>query len=353
MLTKSDLQSFLQCPRKLWLEHRRPDLIPRDDPTLYRRAGDGRIVGDMARKQLGPDIVFPPHQDDQKTAVEKALAMLTAAPGQPAAEFPMARDGLFARADALVPKDLGYALRETKASTFPLKGDKVTTDKPEDHHVDDLAIQSWVMQGAGITMAKAELNLLDSQWRYPGGEDFGGLFRQLDVTAEALARAAKVPDWIAGAQTSLADDMPRTQTGRQCKDPYPCPFGEFCRPFDDPGPEHPIELLPDSAGKSLAKKLRETKGYTSILEPTPEELTGKLAPLFRRIQAAHCTGKAVFEDACVEQIRSLAYPRYYFDFEGIDFPVPQWPGLRSYEAAPFQWSCHIERRPGVFEHAEF
>lgn len=41
MLTKSDLQSFLQCPRKLWLEHRRPDLIPTDDPTIYRRATDG------------------------------------------------------------------------------------------------------------------------------------------------------------------------------------------------------------------------------------------------------------------------------------------------------------------------
>jgi hypothetical protein len=47
------------------------------------------------------------------------------------------------------------------------------------------------------------------------------------------------------------------------------------------------------------------------------------------------------------------YPRYFFDFEGIDLPVPRWRGVRPYEHIPFQWSCHIERTPGVFEHGEF
>ena len=37
----------------------------------------------------------------------------------------------------------GYVLQETKASTFPLKSDKVTLGKPKEHHLDDLAIQAW------------------------------------------------------------------------------------------------------------------------------------------------------------------------------------------------------------------
>jgi hypothetical protein len=61
----------------------------------------------------------------------------------------------------------------------------------------------------------------------------------------------------------------------------------------------------------------------------------------------------VFEDACVALVRALPYPRYFFDFEGIDFPVPRWAGVRPYEQVPFQWSCHIERRPGEFTHLEF
>lgn len=68
MLSKSDIQSFLQCPRKLWLEHNKPDLIPTDDPTLYRRATDGNIVGEKARERLGPDYVWPPRGEDQLTA---------------------------------------------------------------------------------------------------------------------------------------------------------------------------------------------------------------------------------------------------------------------------------------------
>ena len=60
MLSKSDLQSLLQCPRKLWLGHNKPDLIATDDPTFYRRATDGNIVGEKARERLGPDYLWPP-----------------------------------------------------------------------------------------------------------------------------------------------------------------------------------------------------------------------------------------------------------------------------------------------------
>lgn len=52
-------------------------------------------------------------------------------------------------------------------------------------------------------------------------------------------------------------------------------------------------------------------------------------------------------------INAFPYPRYFFDFEGIDLPVPRWRGVRPYEQIPFQWSCHIERSHGVFEHGEF
>jgi len=52
MLTKSDVQSLLQCPRKLWLEHWRVDLLLEDEPNTYRRTIDGNIVGEKARDQL-------------------------------------------------------------------------------------------------------------------------------------------------------------------------------------------------------------------------------------------------------------------------------------------------------------
>ncbi|WP_316980095.1 DUF2779 domain-containing protein [Shumkonia mesophila] len=354
MLTKSDLQSFLQCSRKLWLERHRPELIPVGNSSSHRREFDGNIVGEKARLQLGAEFIWPASQGTRESAAEEAKRLLDASPDRPAAEVPMLEGGVYARADALVPIGPGYALRETKASSFPLKGDKVTPASPKEHHLEDIAIQAWVMTQEGIPLARAELNLLNNQWRYPGGDDYGGLFRQLDVTAQIAPLMDHVPQWRDEAEGVVAaDDMPVLTTGRQCSEPYKCPFDVFCAELDPAGPEHPIELLPDAAGKSLARKLKEAKGYVSILEPAPEELTGKQADLYRRIQEAHRTGKGILVPGSTERMAELPYPRYFFDFEGIDLPVPRWPGTRPYEQIAFQWSCHIERVLGEFEHAEF
>lgn len=353
MLTKSELQSYLQCARKLWLERNRPELIPKDEPTLYRRATDGNIVGGKAREQLGRHSLSPEGGEDKTLAAASAMKLLRDNPNKAAAEVPMVHSGLYARADALVPDGKGYVLRETKSSTFPLKKDKTTPDAPEEHHVDDVAIQAWVMEGMGLPKQRAELNLLNNQWRYPGDGHYEGLFRQLDITADVDARKAQVPGWIKQAEAVLDGDMPTVSTGRHCTKPYDCAFIAHCRALDPPGPEHPIELLPDSAGKGLAKKLRDSKGYVSLLEVKPEEFTGTQADLYRRMQRAHRAGQPILEIGSGAELEGLPYPRYYFDFEGIDFPVPRWKGIRPYEHVPFQWSCHIERSPGQFDHAEF
>jgi hypothetical protein len=340
-LSKSDLAAFRQCPRRLWLEKHAPEKADRGDATTWRRARDGAIVGEKARELLGADVVWG-----------------AANPSRPAVEVTLTRDGLAARADALIPLASGYILKETKSSTFPLKPDKLTADKMDTHLLDDIAIQMWVMAGTNLPLARAELNLLDNQWRYPGNGDYHGLFRPWVVDESIRARVDQVPLWLAAAQQVLAGAMPAIVTGKQCTTPYPCPFFTHCKPLDPPGPEHPIELLPGSAGKKLARKLRESKGYVSLLEPEPSELTGKDAALYRRMQRAHRSGEAVLEADSHVALAALAWPRYYLDFEGIDLPVPRWAGLRPYEHVPFQWSCHIEREDRefdrrVFEHREF
>jgi CRISPR/Cas system-associated exonuclease Cas4 (RecB family) len=353
MLTKSDLLSFIQCRKKLWLEKHRPDLNPPSDQGAQRRAADGNLVGETARELLGEDRIWPKTGDDKPVAADRAWSEIRAARGKPAVEVPMVNGQLYARADAVLPAPRGYVLRETKASTFPLKGDKVTAGKPEPHHVDDVAIQAWAFKGSGEKLARSELNLLNNRWRYPGRGDYSGLFRQLDVTSEVNQRVRDVPKILKAAVSTLAGKMPKISTGPHCDKPYECPFKESCSASEPPGPEHPIELLPDLAGKNLAAKLKAQKGYESLLDPKPSELTGTQSALYRRMQRAHRTGKGILEPEAAGVLGALPYPRFYFDFEAIDLPVPRWIGTRPYEHVPFQWSCHIERKPGVLEHASF
>lgn len=353
MLTKSDLQSYLQCPRKLWLERNQPDLKDRDDSAARRRIFDGNVVGEKARAQLGDGFLWPPAKEDPFAAAEAARELLEQAPESAAAEVPLLRAGVYARADALVPKEGKYILRETKASTFPLKKDKVTPGSPEECHLNDVAIQAWVMSGSSLQMTGCELNLLDNRWRYPGNGDYSGLFRQMEVSSEIAKRLDSVQSWVEQAEAALNGGMPDQRIGKHCGAPYECQFQSYCGALEPMLEEHPIELLPDKPGKDLARKLRETKGYVSLLEPKPEEFTGKQADLYRRIQRAHRSGQGILEPGTVQIMRGLPYPRYFFDFEGVNLPVPRWIGVRPYEQIPFQWSCHIERAAGVFDHAEF
>lgn len=358
MITKSHVQSYLQCPRRLWLEINDPgDLVAKDAQAL-RRANDGEMVGAKAREAVGPDAIWPASNEDKATACKLALEQLAANPASSGVEVPLTTGDFYARTDALIPAFHGhYILQETKASSFPLKDDKVTPGKPESHHIDDIAIQSWALMEAGVQMERAELNLLDNQWRYPGNGDYAGLFKQLDVTEQVFERRSYVKDWVDGARATISlKELPPAQTGSRCKKPHDCPFAERCAALEPTGEEHPVTLLPDVGGKALAKKLA-AKGMVSLVE-TPEDVLvgsdeGKTL-LYQRIRRAHKCGEPILDIAAREVIDALPYPRFYFDFEGIDLAIPIWKGVRPFEQMPFQWSCHIQRAEDApFEHAEF
>jgi hypothetical protein len=329
------------------------DLVPDEDIGAERRKREGIMVGDLARKLLGPNVIWPQSEATKEDAAQLAKDQLQANPNAPAVEVPMFFNDFYSRADALIPEAGGYVLRETKASSFPLKKDKVTPDKPEEEHILDLAIQAYTMEQSGLPMARAELNLINNQWRYPGNNDYSGMFRIMDVTTPVREMVDSIPIMIVEAKRTVAGPMPNQVTGKQCSKPHSCPFVGFCEKLDPPKPPHPIELLPDAPGKKLAKKLKESLGYVSLLDPKPHEFTGSAAGLYLRMQEAHRTGKPYLSKDSGDELVDLPFPRYYFDFEGIDLAIPQWEGVRPYEQIPFQWSCHIERAPGVFEQAEF
>lgn len=353
MLTKSDVHSVLQCPRKLWLEKKKPDVASTADPGEQRRKQDGIEVGNLARKALGTNVIWAMPDADPVDAANNAKTLLLTMPVAPMVEVPLVYQDFYSRADAILPGVRGHILVETKASTFPLKDDKVTPAKPEAEYVADAAIQAWTMEQSGIAVEAIKLNLLNSQWTYPGNDDYRQMFREMDVTEEARALFAEVPVWIQTAKKVLKGRMPKVVTGTQCSKPQGCQFQEYCQSIDPPKPAHPIEMLPDVGGKNLAKKLKATKGYVSLLEPQPEELTGANSRLYVRMQTAHRTGSAILEKTSADKLASLPYPRFFLDFEGVDLAVPRWKGVRPYEQIPFQWACHIERTPGQFEFGEF
>lgn len=132
--------------------------------------------------------------------------------------------------------------------------------------------------------------------------------------------------------------------GPQCTSPFACPFYEYCL---GPQPEMPVTWLP--GGATAVNRLIDA-GYNDIREIPEDFLTNDLA---ERCRSATVTGQYFLDPAAGEQLSTLGWPRYYFDFETIAPAVPRFAGTRPYRAQAFQWSCHVEYEDGTLEHREF
>src|SRR4029077_18688976 len=59
-------------------------------------------------------------------------------------------------------------------------------------------------------------------------------------------------------------------------------------------------------------------------------------------------------DGLKAQLATLRYPIAYLDFETINPAIPRFAETHPYQQIPFQWSAHIQQRPGSEpQHHEF
>jgi hypothetical protein len=139
---------------------------------------------------------------------------------------------------------------------------------------------------------------------------------------------------------------PDIEPGSQCTNPFTCEFYDHC---NKPPPMDHVENLPGISAKNL-KKLAAL-GIESIADiPKDFPLTD------RQKRAWECakTGKPWFGKGLKEALAGLRYPLYFMDFETLGVALPRYAGMSPYDQIPFQWSVHVQRKPGAdLEHYEF
>lgn len=335
-LSKSRLLAFLQCPKRLHLALHRPDLAEEDEGAARRMAA-GHGVGEIARR-LHPAGVLIGHDDDLGAALAETAERVKASPRMPLFEATFEDEGVLVRADLMLPQGRGWRMVEVKSSA-----------SVKDYHLKDCAVQTWVARHAGIRVHSVAVAHVDTGFVYPGGGDYRGLLAETDVLEEIEELAAEVPAWVREAKTALAGPEPEIPVGKQCEDPFPCPFYAHCSQDLPPGPEYPVELLPGTAGKRLAAALRAA-GIDDLRDASEERFeTDQL----HRIWQTTVSGEAFLDPAAAGQMAQYGWPRHYLDFESVQFAVPIWAGTRPYQQLVFQWSCHTEGKDGRVRHREF
>ena len=336
-LSKSRILSGWQCHKRLWLEMHEPDKAE-ETPSMRRAYRVGHEAGRAAMELFPEGRLIGPEDPDEFPDLDAALRETRerlAGPG-PLTLFEATFEhvGVLVRCDVLI-RDADGRLRlvEVKAST------KV---KPVNHI--DCAVQAWVLDGNGLRPDRIELAHIDNRFVYPGGGDYAGLFAFEDLTDKIVPVLAHVPEWLETYRALLAGPVPDIAIGPQCRNPWDCPFLAHCTP---PGPDYPTRSLP-GGGKAVWQLLAE--GIDDIRDIPPGRLTSALQERVRRITVG---GVPELRPDAGKALAALGWPRYYFDFETVSFPVPVWAGTRPYQALPFQWSCHVEAADGDVEHREW
>lgn len=333
-LSKSKIISHQQCPKRLWLEKNRPEL-QEDDQGSLAKMETGHRVGELAQ-QLFPNGVLI-EEETLSLAVERTREVMEKHPRKPIYEATFEHDGVLIRADILLPERGGaYRLIEVKSST---------SVKP--YHHNDIAIQSSVTEAAGVKLKRIELAHIDNEFVYQGNGDYSGLLRCVSMADDIAHLKPQVPEWVQAARKTLSGEEPDIAVGKQCSDPFDCPFADYCSPQD---PEaFPVEILPRISAAQVAAL--KAKGYTDLRDIPKGVLNNEKHELVRRVTRTN--QRHLNFSATLAFMDDLSWPRYFMDFETINPAIPQWAGSRPYQQIPFQWSCHVQGRNGELRHEEF
>lgn len=332
-ISKSQYIRGRQCLKSLWLYRHRPEI--RDEIGTAQQAvfDAGTDVGVLAQQYFPGGVLIP--YDGFTLLEQMALTQTTIENGVDVIyEAAFCYENVFFKADILRKTAAGWEIYEVKASTAV-----------KEVHIEDIALQSYVLQGLGMKLANAYLMHINNQYIRQGDIEIRKLFSVEDVTYEIDALRPEVARHIASMRTVLKGGMPSIDIGPHCSQPYDCDFREHCW-------QHiPSPSVFDFA--RIGKKAFElyNRGILHMEDTPPDELNDKQ---LMQLEAWKQQKKFINLPELRRFIDSLSYPLCFMDFETFATPVPLYDGIRPYQQVTFQYSLHVLNTKGaVLKHYEY
>lgn len=316
-LSKSKIVLGLQCEKALYLTVREPDLAGEISDSQQRIFDQGTEVGVFAQK-LFPDgkIVDAPYNNpalalDQTQSAIKAGALHI-------------YEATFQHQDVLVKVDI--LTRQTPKSAWEIVEVKSST-QAKDVHIQDAAIQMWVVRGAGLKVKSASILHINNQCVFPALEN---LLTRADVTTEVEELQSGIPKTVKAFLKLLASDTPPKQDiGPHCDDPYECSFKVHC---------WSKKKIPSPSTFDIPRLSSKTKWdlYSKNLVALESVDLKKLNATQRRMVECSISKKRFVDKTSIKKaIVGWEYPFAFLDFETIAYAIPRYDGVRPYQ----QWRC--------------
>ena len=331
-LSKSRFLSGLQCHKRLYLDVHAPQLAAEVDAQRRNVLDVGKDVGETARRRFpGGALVTEDHRH-ASSALERTAALMADSTVPAVFEGAFRFEGTLIRADVLERvAHGGWRLIEVKAAS-----------RVKSVHLNDLAVQTYVLQGNGLNLSGVFLMHVNRRYTYPGGEvDLNELLTLTDLTDAIQERLIAVPARLEQMRGVLgADRAPDVEPGHHCHAPYGCPFWAHCTAAKS---SRWIYYLPENKG--VVRRLQR-RGIATM-DDVPSWVS--LTPLQRRVR----DHREWLSPQLGDVLQSIRYPVHHVDFETFMPAVPLYVGTRPYQAIPIQWSNHTETADGAWRHTSY
>lgn len=332
-LSKSLFIKGVQCHKALYLHRYCPEL---KDPVPSSRQAifdSGHEVGLIARELFpgGVEIPFDAGNYDSQVAL---TARAIADGAETIYEGAFRHGGIFVKADILHRGESGWEIYEVKSSTGM-----------KDIYQSDVAVQFYVLNGAGIPVTQAFLIHINNQYVRHGAIDPGKIFHIEDVTGSVKKQQKAVREEITAQAAVLEGGTPAIDIGPQCRNPYDCDFIGHC-----------WQHIPEVSVFSLKgnRKLQfslYSQGIVSLDDVVLAELP---QPQRQQVEAYKNQQVDIRRDEIEGFLDTLRYPLCFLDFETFNDAIPRYDGLRPYQHVPYQYSLHyLENESALLKHHEY
>lgn len=332
-LSKTQFMMGKRCALSLWFRNHGMRKNPPSSKDVPAKFAIGDEVGKLAQGWFGTDAVeVDPRISSVRQAETETKKTINAGHDiifEATAIHPA--DNSNARIDALVrvPGTNQWDMFEVKSST-----------RVKDTHIQDLAFQYHVFTGAGYNIRKACALTVNDKYVRNGSLDMQKMFKVDEITAAVQALQPAITAQIAALDKMISGTEPPADLGNHCTNPSPCEYKPHCwktvplySVFNVFAGVHDPDV-----------KIKRTGSYD--INDIPLDLLPSGA---RAVElAAHKTGMVQSDPTQLKKfLADIKYPVHYLDYESVQSPAPLYDGTRPYQSIPFQFSLHIQDKPGT------
>ncbi len=340
-ITKTDYLEYTFCRKNLWLKKHKPELFADLELSDFEKKiiEEGNLADQEARCLFPGGVLISSEGGqailDTKQAIERKEKVIFQAT--------FSQDTFFIRSDILIydEDNRGYELYEVKASN------DVKRKEPH-NYINDLAFQKNVIEKSGLRVIKTGVIHLNRDYKRVGEINYQELFIIVDLSEEVensgdlvASQMKDMKDYLAMPEESSCACLYR---GRNAH----CTTFSYSNPAVPEYSVHDINRI--GASSKLLQEWMDMAIYRIEDIPDPEVLKG-----IKRIQYdTYMAGKPeINKSEIASMLDELAFPLYFFDYEGYVSAIPAFDGFGAYEQVPFQYSLHIMEEDGSIDHREF